>query len=289
MQNAPVLTDAYAGPVLFEPQAAAAIFARQFARRFAGGQRPVGSRTAPDDFARKLDKRVLPTFLNVCDDPTQAEVAGQTALGHYRIDDQGVPAARVELVSAGRLKALLMSRNPSKEFASSNGHGRGPLAPRAGVGCLLVTAQPASDAATLRKELLEACDDEGLSYGIRIATLGDGGGGSERYGGYGGERDDFGGVMPLLAYKVFPDGREELVRGAEFARFDLKAFKRMLAAGDAPHVLNTGGWATGRTIAVPALLFEELDLARIDRDFDRPPILPNPLAREDASKPQVTR
>ena len=79
-------------------------------------------------------------------------------------------------------------------------------------------------------------------------------------------------------YKVYPDGREELVRGAEIARFDLKAFKRMLAAGDKPYVLNSGGTG-GRTVVAPALLFEELDLAKIDRDFDKPPSLANPLAR----------
>jgi hypothetical protein len=78
---------------------------------------------------------------------------------------------------------------------------------------------------------------------------------------------------------VYADGHEELVRGAEIARVDLKAFKRMLAAGDTPYVLNTAGGGDGQTVVVPALLFEELDLAKIDRDFDKPPILPTPLAR----------
>jgi hypothetical protein len=82
----------------------------------------------------------------------------------------------------------------------------------------------------------------------------------------------------LVMYKVSPDGKEELVRAAEIARFDLKAFKRMLAMGDKPYILNAGGMP-GRTIVAPAMLFEELDLAKIDRDFDKPPILPNPLVR----------
>jgi len=30
------------------------------------------------------------------------------------------------------------------------------------------------------------------------------------------------------------------------------------------------------------MLFEELDLAKVDRDFDKPPILPSPLARSAA-------
>jgi len=90
-------------------------------------------------------------------------------------------------------------------------------------------------------------------------------------------------LNPLLMFKVFPDGREELVRGAEMARIDLKTFKRIVAAGNRPFVLNSAG-AAGYTIAVPAILFEEIDLATIDRDFDKPPILPSPLARAAASK-----
>lgn len=276
LKNAPTLAS-YTGPVLFDAEAATATFARQFGGSFAGGQRPVGSRANPDDFANKLNKRILPRFLNVVDDPSREAIAGETVMGHYVYDDQAVKAQAVTLVEGGRLKALLMSRNPSKEFSQSNGHGRGGFGrTRASVGCLLVTAEPAENAENLKKELIEACSDEGLEYGIRIASLGSAGdGGGRSYGGY----EYGGGSSPLVMYKVYPDGHEELVRGAEGARIDLKAFKRMLAAGGTPHVLNAGG-GDGQTVVAPAMLFEELDLAKIDRDFDKPPILPTPLARQ---------
>lgn len=278
LRAAPVL-ESYTGPVLFEPEAAASLFARNFGGAFGGGQRPVGSRSNPDDFANKLNKRILPRFLDVVDDPTQAAIGGVAVMGHYRYDDQAVAAQKVSLVEDGRLKALLMSRNPSKEFKQSNGHGRGGLgSARGAVGCLMVSADNGLDAAGLRQELLDACADEGLEFGIRIASLGSTGDGGGRFG-RGGEFAA--GISPLVMYKVYPDGREELVRGAEIARVDLKAFKRMLAAGDKPYVLNTGGRGQGTTVAVPALLFEELDLAKIDRDFDKPPILPSPLARTE--------
>ncbi len=267
VKSAPKL-DSYTGPVLFDAEAAAAIFGAQFRGAFAGGQRPVGSRSNPDDFANKLNKRILPKFLSVEDDPSKTEIAGEPVLGHYVYDDQAVKAQTVQLIDHGRLKALLMSRNPSKEYSQSNGHGRGSYgASRAAVGCLVVTAQPATDAAGLKRELLEACNDEGLEYGIRIGALGSSGG--------------RGGSGPLMMFKVFPDGHEEPVRGAEIARIDLKAFKHMLAAGDKPYVLNNAsGSGDGQTLVVPAMLFEELDLAKIDRDFDKPPILPSPLARQ---------
>lgn len=272
LKNAPVLTS-YSGPVLFEAEAAARVFARQFGYSFAGGQRAVGSRAGPDDFANKLNRRILPRFMNVVDDPTLEEIEGVPVLGHYEYDDQGVPAQPVTLVENGRLRALLMSRNPSREFTQSNGHGRGFMGqPRAAVGCLVVTADEGLDAATLRQELLEAAADEGLECALRIASLGGVGDSAGRFGGEG--------FSPLVMYKVYPDGREELVRGAEIARIDLKAFKRILAAGDTPYVYNTPA-SEGQTYAVPALLFEELDLAKVDRDYDKPPILLSPLARKD--------
>lgn len=268
LRNAPVL-ESYSGPVLFDPPAAVGVFQRQFGAAFAGGQRPVGSRTNPDDLANKLNKRILPRFLHVVDDPLLATLAGEPVLGCYAIDDQGVPAQTVKLVEEGRLLTLLMSRNPSKEIRQSNGHGRGGWGlPQVGIGCLVVTADPGLDADALKQELLDAVADEGLDFGVRVASLGAVGDGGR------------GGTNPLLMYRVYPDGREELVRGAEIARLDFKAFKRIMAAGDTPFVRNTSYGLLGQTVAVPALLFEELDLAKIDRDFDKPPILPTPLARE---------
>jgi len=258
VKAAPRLTAGYAGPVLFEPPAAAVLFGYHFADRFAGGQRPVGSSSSPDDFAHKLGRRILPRFIDVVDDPTLERIGDVPVMGHYRFDDQGVRAQRVVLVENGRLKALLMSRNPSKEFSNSNGHGRGSYGADPEPGCLIVSADPAAGAAELREELIETCRDEGLEYGLRIVALR--------------------GSQPLVLYKVYPDGREELVRGAQIARIDLKDFKRMLAAGGEPYVRNTSS-AGGQTLVVPALLFEELDVSKIDRDFDRPPILPAPLAR----------
>ena len=280
LKNAPTL-ESYTGPILFEAEAAASIFARHFSRRFAGGQRNVGSRSNPDDFAKKLDKRILPRFMSVVDDPTQETIADQPVMGHYKYDDQGVKARPVTLVEDGRLKALVMSRNPSKEFKQSTGHGRGAYGPRSATGCLIITASEGADPKTLHQEMMEACQDEDLEYGIRIASLGSmgGGGRSSRYARYFGRSARGGGDTPLLIYKVYPDGREELVRGAQIAQINLKSFKRLLAAGDTPFLLNQGGRSGGHTVVAPAMLFEELDLTKIDQDFDRPPILPAPLAR----------
>ena len=254
--------DAYTGPVLFDARPATQVFYAEYASRFCGGQRPVGGETSPDDFENKIGQRILPKFFNVVDDPTREKIEDRIVMGHYLYDDEGVKAMPVALVEKGRLAGLLMSRNPSKKFKRSNGHGRGLFGASAQSACLIVTAEGGKSDDELKKDLIEAAKDEDLPFGIRIASL---------------AGDDYG-TMPLVMYKVFPDGHEEMVRGAQISRLDLKEFKRIRAAGVKPYIMNSGD-SPAHTVAAPAMLFEELDLAKIDRDFDKPPIIESPVAR----------
>ena len=44
--------------------------------------------------------------------------------------------------------------------------------------------------------------------------------------------------MPVLVYRVYPDGREELVRGLRFRGLNARSLKDILAAGDDEHRLR---------------------------------------------------
>lgn len=289
IKDAPKL-DAYTGPVLFDARPAAQIFSQTFSSRFAGGQRPVGGQAQPDDFEKKIGTTILPKSFTVIDDPTREEIDGTPVAAHYRYDQQGVPAQSVMLVEKGKLLAQVMSRNPSKVAKSSTGHGRGDWRPSASTGCLVVQTKGGKSDDDLKQKLIELCEQEDLEFGIRIAALGATSGGMDNRfsmlmeslgGDFGFNRFGGAAATPLAIYKIYRDGREELVRGAEIARIDLKAFKRIPATGKTLYVHNTGSGASAKTVAAPAMLFEELDLAKIDRDFDKPPILPTPLARAD--------
>ncbi|MCB9849777.1 MAG: hypothetical protein H6817_03645 [Phycisphaerales bacterium] len=270
LKNAPRLKEAYTGPVLLDPEPASGLFGVQFTDRFAGGQRPVGSRSDPDDFEKKIGKRILPRSVSVIDDPTQERINGMLALGAYKHDDQGIAAQKVELVEGGRLQTQVMSRNPSRTLKHSNGHGNGFYNPDAAISCLIMSSDDAVDAAGMREELLEAAEDEDLPFGMRIASISQAG--------------------PLEVYRVYPDGREELVRGVDYVRITLRAFKRILAVGDTPFVRNIPGGDSYQTVVAPALLFEELDLTPVDRDFDKPPFLPSPLlAQKQAASDAATQ
>ncbi len=261
---APKLESTYTGPVLIDAPAATAIFGGMFATRFEGGQRPVGSQSRSDDFEKKIGKRILPRSVTVIDDPTLKEFNGDLLIGDYRYDDQGVVGQKQTLVEKGRLQALVMSRNPSKEFKQSTGHGRGSTRPSATISNLILTSSDPLSKEMMLEEFIEAFQDEDNEFGIRIASIG--------------------GRSPLEVYKVYPDGREELVRGVNAFRADLRSFKRILAVGDKPAVMNVLGGDGGQSVVAPALLFEELDLAPVDSDFDKPPFIPGPLARQKAKQ-----
>ena len=293
---APVL-ESYAGPVLFEGLAAAQMFRRLLAKGVAGNPDPIGGgrrmAPGPDKLERKLGQRILPRSFRVYDDSTVKRV-GQTALlGHYLFDAEGVPATRVDIVREGKLEDLVMSRVPTKKRVSTNGHAR--RAARSGnwqaaIGCMFVEDEEGLPEDQLKAALLEAAQEEGLEYGIRVASLGVPGLGSSRSammsffrvaqrGGSQGLDD------PVFVYKVYvADGREELVRGCEFGQVRLRDLKDILAAGAEPAIYNFmgigfGGRTAASTIISPAVLFEELDLSKIEEEQDKPPILDSPLAR----------
>jgi hypothetical protein len=270
--RAPVL-ESYTGPVLFEGVAAAQMFAAMLGRGLAGQPDPVGSPRRPSGIGAslepKLGLRILPRSYQVYDDPRVAEFGGTYLIGRYDYDDEGVPAERVSLVENGILKDLVMSRSPTQKRDRSNGHGRGRgPSISASIANLFITDDQGVSEEDLNKEFLEACKEEGLEFGLKVTAL--------KGSGRSGLPD------PLYAWKVYvEDGREELVRGIEFGSVQVRTLKRILASGDQPYVYNaTSGLGVPAAIIAPSVLIEELEASKIIQEFDKPPLLPSPLARE---------
>ncbi len=267
LSEAPVL-DHYTGPVLFEPDAAGTVFAALLADGFCARPTPLGSGGRGDrSLEKKIGLRILPRSFNVYDDPGPTTFEGKTLAGAYTFDDEGVRARRVSLVENGILKTLLAARASTEKITGSTGHGRsaGFGQPRATIGCLYVSDSNGLSAEALKAELIQAAKDEGLLFALRVVSM--------KAGGFG-ELGD-----PIYAYKVFvEDGHEELVRGLTFPRVEIRALKRLLAAGTKPTVYNATSGISASVIA-PAILFEELDVNKIEGEFDRPPILQAPLER----------
>lgn len=296
VRSAPTI-EAYSGPVLFEGQAAAQIFAQVFARNCVaqrqiaseGGFRPNEANTV---FQNKIGARVLPEFLSVYAVPSLEEHNGTPVAGHYRVDDDGIPAQDVTLVDKGYLRTLLSSRVPTKRIKASNGHQRGGGAMLSVVELRNVDAAHSLSAEQMRSRLLKLVKDRELPYGIivrkvtdqNIFTTG-------IYELAGGETRSFAGagtVDLIEAVRIFPDGTEEQIRGVQGAGFTPAVFKDILATGADKTVMNylaptvTPSFLSGgslyemATIITPDILFEDVEIRPEEGDLPNPPLLAKP-------------
>jgi microcin-processing metallopeptidase PmbA/TldD-like protein len=307
LRNAPIL-DRYSGPVLFEGRAAGELFARVFAPALVGRRRSEGASNfvammgmmgqmgqSMTSFTDRLGSRVLPTFLSVSDDPTISSSEGRELLGGYRVDDDGVPAERTLLVDHGIVKQLLTTRNPIAGVPASTGNRRGEDAAPSN---MLVTTTDAVSEVELRAHLLALVKERGLPYGLIVRELGIGAV----------QRDDpraifamiqgrAAGESVLLAYRVYADGREELVRGARLTDLSAQSFRDLVAVSNSETVFHRPAMTSSfplplevmdeieevggasmpiASYVVPSLLFEDLTVERAQGEPPKPPLSPPP-------------
>ncbi len=260
LRQAPIVEEEYRGPVLFAPDAANDVMASLVGANVLGRKPQLGkpNRTT-GAFATSFKTRVLPNFLSVIDDPTLRDFQGKSLVGTYEVDDDGVKAQPVTLVDNGTLINYLVGRQPIRDFPASNGHGRAGAGtyPSPNLGVLLLKSSEAQLPEALKKRAIQMITDQGKPYAYRVETLGPGN-------------------SPRLLYRVYPDGHEELVRGAVFNELDVRALRSdLVAVGNDPLVSNrAGGIAT--TVISPSLLFDELEVKRADTSKDKLPDYPPP-------------
>lgn len=298
MRTAPSLDD-FAGPVLFEGQAAAELCARILPEAFSSRRQPVaedeqadrwffGEKTK-DSLRHKIGRRVMTTAFNVTDDPTLEAFDGIPLVGYLLLDLEGVRPEKVNLVKGGILKTLLTTRTPDKKLPVSNGHAvsyayamEGPVV-KAGITSLIIRYDNGLDEKALRDRLIQAARDQEVECGLLVRRIPPS---SLRLGGPQEPRSDrqdeeFVIKEPLYVYCVYPDGREKLVRVVSLKGVDFPAFKDILAAGKKMVVYNFSGRDGAQSIVTPALLFEEGIVAAPERDVTKPPLLPSPLLAPD--------
>jgi TldD protein len=263
----------YAGPVLFEGKAAAQLVYEMLGESLSGTPAPEGNDEMESRLSRKLGRRILPRGVTVVDDPTLTLYEGAPLLGHYAVDDEGVPAERVSLVEDGRLVSFLMSRTPREGLLRSNGHGRSGLTgwARGHAANLLLTAKAGLSSKALRARLLAAVHDEGGTFGLVVTEL------EPRTSATSGE------VMPgvQVAYRLAADGTQTLVRGATIAPMNVRELRDVLAFGREANLYSflaesDGGIDLGVSIGSPALLFEDVEIHGPKTPNKRPPIVPPP-------------
>lgn len=264
LRNAPQFDGKYIGPALFTDRATVQLFLQLLSQNLDS-----------NGLVERLDRKVLPTFLSVVDDPTQTKFGNFRLIGDYNIDAEGIPAKRLTLIENGVLKTLLSKRQPTKEIPRSNGRARwgGGGAVTANISNLFVQSKDGKSFAELKQQLIEACRAQGLKYGILFREI------DSTFTPQGNDLS-----VPILAYKVYvEDGREELFRGADIFDLTVRELRTILAAGNDAHAFNillgNGHLGEGIPISVvaPSVLLDEIDLRKSTTSKERPFLLTHPF------------
>ena len=308
------LVDNYAGPVLFTSGGAVDMVRHGLARNLSGTPLPVGlppneARNFGGGLITRLGLKVTPSWLSVTDDPTVLSTGKgskrRALIGGYRNDDEGVAPQRVVVISKGRLETLLMSRTPSDKIRKSNGHARLRMPGgvfRGSPTNTFVTSQKKLSKRALESALIKAVKAAGLKYGLVIEQFDDPAITANA------ELSRFELLRMLqsvnpdapppaaVAYRLYPSGKRELVRGVQLQPIEIGQWRNLLATGSntniknflasttAPLFLRLQGVGDGFTpsegiessVVTPDLLFEELEILRTTVGRRPAPILPVP-------------
>jgi predicted Zn-dependent protease len=257
LSEAPTIRS-FCGPALLEPVPAGLLIHEAVGHRLEGNR--LLSQGEGQTFKDSMGQQILPPFLSLRDDPRLKVFEGRSLVGHYPYDDEGVAAQQARLVQAGRLEGFLTSRAGIVRRHSSNGHARSHYSQRpiSRMGVLIVDAEDGLDQDDLKQALLDEIDRQKAPFGVRIIEASSGETATDAY-----NFQAFLGEVSL-ASKVYPDGREEWIRGVNFVGTPLNAIHGIIAAGRRQEVDNAycgaeSGYVPVSTIS-PALVVSELEL-----------------------------
>ena len=274
LQVAPVV-DPYTGPAILSGRAAAVFFHEVFGHRVEGQRQK--SEDEAQTFRKRLNEKILPDNFSVLFDPTMRRLGSVELMGSYRYDNEGVAAKSLTLVQNGVLKTFLMSRVPIEGIPASNGHGRAQpgLAPVARQSNLIVQVAHAVSHDELKRMLIEQIKRDNKPFGLIFEDIEGGFTITQRF-----IPNSFN-VLPIMVYRVFPDGRQELVRGVDLIGTPLTTFSKIVAADDQVATFNGICGAESGSVPVsassPALLISQIEVQKKSKSQERPPILPAPL------------
>ena len=301
LRQAP-LVERYTGPVIFSGQAATELFNQGFVPHLLSTRRtlsdnPQYERYYPqkkeNPFLDKIGVRVLPEFLSVRAEPLMDSYKKQPLLGGYGVDDEGVPARPVSLIRKGVLETLLTTRTPVRGIDQSTGSRRGPgVAPSN----ILVEAEKGSSEKDIRKEFFKLIKRQKKQYGYIVTHVANpsykASDSQVIFFSPGSSDDENKLANAIFVYKAYLDGREELVRNAEFAGIGLYTFKDIVKVSKT-HAVNTvpfrsednsspfyrgrGGEVLVSIVTPRMVLFEDITLKPPSGEIPKVPVSMHPF------------
>jgi hypothetical protein len=243
------LEDDYSGPVLFIGAAAVQVFSNIFLTSrdglMATDNIPNINENRPDagnTMDNRIGKIIVDNSLSIYARAPLRKFNGETLLGSYNIDEEGVvPADQLVLVEKGILKNLMNDRSLSRPGQTATGHANGP-------GVLEVVSDKGISQQALKQALIEAARKEGLDFAIIVRESSESGQGISKF------------------YKVdLATGKEELLRRVRLGSVALKNLKRIAGVSKQQRVYTNEVGSNGLVsfIVPDALLLNDMELSPV--------------------------
>ena len=303
----------YDGPVLFEAPAAGSLLAQMLGPSLSGARGPLAMQSAFDqlmdklggrsEWTGKLGSRVLPGTVSLVDDPSAKQFQGHDLLGGYDVDQEGVKAQKVNVVTNGLLLNFLMSRRPGPDLDHSNGHGRSAYLgdPRPMASNLFFSSSDGISPDDMKKKFMAACKENGNKWCVIVRAMDNPVLGVS-------EQEDLSDIvmgaasgaatgerLPLLVYRVdVADGHESLMRGAHLTGLTVRSIRNIGAvgndltpfdfmqsqqagfAGTALAAFGSADTGVPSTVVAPSLLLDDVEVRGARGEPERLPLVPPP-------------
>ncbi len=267
--------NSFSGPVLLCPNPAGVLFHEAIGHRLEGSR--FLSTGEGQTFKGHVGNKVINEKITIRDNPTLKTFRGQSCVGAYDFDDEGVPAQDTLLIEEGILKGFLTTRAAiNKKGHQSNGHARNRKfqRPISRMGVTIIEGKETYNMDYLKALLIEEIKRQKKPFGMIV------------YETSGGETDttsyDFQAFYGEISYAtlVYADGREECVKGVNYVGTPMQALGNIVAVGNELELDNSWCGAESGFIPVttisPAILVRNLELQAKDEERVTPYILPRP-------------
>ncbi len=212
----------------------------------------------------------MSNVVDVTDQPLEKTWNGKPLGGFMPVDDEGVRAQALPLISGGKLRALPRASRPVAKGDKSNGRARmtDVSLPREMLTNVFVTAKNPVPADELEAQLLAKCRALELEYCYILPVF---------------PAMQKNKTDVLMAQKIYSsDGHKETVYGLQLSDLTPRSLRDIVAAGDDPDVsyiqpLAYGGdFLPEQSVVTPSLLLEELELVPDDKKADKKPFVKKP-------------
>ncbi|OIO62490.1 hypothetical protein COY26_05410 [Candidatus Woesearchaeota archaeon CG_4_10_14_0_2_um_filter_33_10] len=237
-------------PVVFSGEAVGTLFHEALGAHLLSGKY-IKNNTSTT-FKKQLNKKILPEFITLVDDPQKKD-----ASGFYKFDEEGIEGQRIVLVENGILQNYLLNRDSAVYFGKlSNGHSRGDWLcdehaslPEPRVSNLEIISSNSVPDEELVEILKKYCVENNIECGLYIDA---------RAGEVEVNTSEFH-LYPHKAWKIFPNGKRECITSFYVAAHPYELLKQMVVTGD-NYKTCTGmcgadsGWVSTQEIAPTAFI-----------------------------------